>query len=190
MVTLLALLTTWGGAASSDPAPSASPPAPPSLSPTLKNAALHSPVPGGILGGWAGDTGLDVSASFRPVHAIAAGTLDYSEPGHTLWTRGKDTPNSVRIKLDSPIAWKDHRITHVYYTHLSRLETLQREGDEAKKHVEAGEKIGTSGIGNGVPHLHIGLLLDDRVLQDTWDSLLVEGDVRKVFGGYRNGERI
>jgi hypothetical protein len=159
--------------------------------PKLKNQALFSPIPGGFLGGWNGDTGLDVSASFRPVHAIAAGTLDYSESGHTLWTRGKDTPNSVRLKLDTPIPWKkDHKITHVYYTHLSALETVQHEADTEKKHVEGGDKLGVSGIGNGVPHLHIGLLLDGNVEQDSWDTLLVEGDIRKVFGGYKNGERI
>jgi hypothetical protein len=159
-------------------------------SPRLKNPALRSPIPGGILGGWSGDTGLDVSASFRPVHAIASGTLDYSEPGHTRWTGGKDTPNSVRLKLDAPIVWKNRRITHVYYTHLSHLETVQAEGAASPKHVEAGELLGVSGIGNGVPHLHVGLLLDDRVEQDSWDTLLVEGEIRKVFGGYRNGERI
>jgi hypothetical protein len=160
-------------------------------SPTMKNASLHSPIPGGVLGGWAGDTGLDVSAQSLPVHAIAAGTLDYSEPGHTLWRRGKDTPNSVRIKLDRPLPWKDgHAITHVYYTHLSRLESIVHESDEPKKHVEGGERLGVSGIGNGVPHLHIGLLLDGKVDQDSWDTLLVEGEVRKVFGGYKNGERL
>jgi len=159
-------------------------------SPKMKNASLHSPVPGGIVGGWAGDTGLDISAGFRPVFAIAAGTLDYSEPGHTRWTGGKDTPNSVRLELDAPIPWKDHRITHVYYTHLSRLETVQHEGDTTRTHVEAGARLGVSGIGNGVPHLHVGLLLDGKVEQDAWDTLLVESEIRKVFGGYRNGERI
>jgi hypothetical protein len=183
MVTLLALSATTG-------ATGAAPPPAMAAAPKLKNQALFSPIPGGILGGWNGDTGLDVSANFRPVHAIAAGTLEYSESGHTLWKRGKDTPNSVRLKLDAPILWKEHRITHVYYTHLSALETVQREVDPEKKHVEGGDRLGVSGIGNGVPHLHIGLLLDGNVEQDSWDSLLVEGDVRKVFGGYKNGERI
>jgi murein DD-endopeptidase MepM/ murein hydrolase activator NlpD len=178
--TLLALLVFCVGAA--EPADT--------RSPRLKNGALSSPIPGGIVGGWAGDTGLDVAASFRPVHALAAGTLDYSERGHTPWTAGKDTPNSVRIKLDTPIPWKERRVTHVYYTHLSRLETVQREGDTPRKHVEAGERIGVSGIGNGVPHLHLGLLLDDRVEQDAWDTLLVEGEVRKLLGGYKNGDRL
>jgi murein DD-endopeptidase MepM/ murein hydrolase activator NlpD len=157
----------------------------------MKNKELFSPLPGGVVGGWVGDTGLDVSAQFQPVFAIAAGTLDYSEAGHTRWTRGKDTPNSVRIKLDRPIPWKDgHAITHVYYTHLSRLESIVHETDETKKRVDGGERIAVSGIGNGVPHLHIGLLLDGKVEQDAWETLLVEGEIRKVFGGYKNGERL
>lgn len=147
-------------------------------------------MPGGFLGGWKGDTGLDIMGSPSPVFAVAAGTLDYSEPGHTLWTGRRDTPNSIRIELDHPIGFKNHAITHVYYTHLSELETVQHEGASPRKHIEAGERVGTSGIGNGVMHLHIGLLLDGNVEQDSWDTLLVEGDVRGVMGGYRNGEAL
>jgi murein DD-endopeptidase MepM/ murein hydrolase activator NlpD len=145
-------------------------------------------MPGGYLGGWNGDTGLDIAGNRLDVFAIAAGTLDYSEWGHTLWTRGRDTPYSVRLALDEPIAWGERRITHVYYTHLSTVETQQAEGAATRKHVEAGERIGVSGIGNGVPHLHLGLLLDDQVEQDSWTFILREGDIRKVMGGYRNGE--
>jgi murein DD-endopeptidase MepM/ murein hydrolase activator NlpD len=161
------------------------------LSPPLRSGTLQSPMPGGYLGGWAGDTGLDIAGDHLDVYAIAAGTLDYSEWGHTLWTRGKDTAFSVRLALDTPIAWGErgeHRITHVYYTHLSKLETIQAEGAKPRKHVAAGERIGVSGIGNGVPHLHLGLLLDDQVEQDSWTFILREGDIRKVFGGYKNGE--
>jgi murein DD-endopeptidase MepM/ murein hydrolase activator NlpD len=76
----------------------------------------------------------------------------------------------------------------VYYTHLSAVVTDQPESSVVKKHVAAGERIGTSGIGNGVPHLHLGLLLDGQVEQDRWDFILREDVVRKVMGGYRNGE--
>src|SRR6185369_15871977 len=161
---------------------------PESTSPPLRGGKLRSPMPGGYLGGWNGDTGLDIAGNHLPVHAIAAGTLDYSEWGHTLWTRGRDTPYSVRLALDEPIPWGDHRITHVYYTHLSKLETVQAEGSPLRKHVDAGERIGVSGIGNGVPHLHRGLLLDGQVEQDSWTYILREGDIRKVMGSYRNGE--
>ncbi len=68
----------------------------------LRNPLLHSPLPGGFVGGWLGDTGVDISAAFKPVYAMAAGTLDYSESGHTVWKYGHDTPNSVRLALDVP----------------------------------------------------------------------------------------
>lgn len=166
------------------------------LSPRLKNATLASPMPRGWLGGWGGDTGLDIAGDHLEVFALAAGTLDYSEWGHTRWTTGKDTAFSVRLALDVPIVWKgagdrtERRITHVYYTHLSKVDTLQREGSELRKHVVAGERIGISGIGNGTPHLHLGLLLDNQVEQDSWEFILREHEVRKVLGDYKNGTRL
>jgi len=164
--------------------------------PALRSGTLSSPMPGGFLGGWDGDTGLDIAGNHLPVYALAAGTLDYSEWGHTLWKSGKDTPYSVRLALDSPIAFEGRGeaagakryITHVYYTHLSSVETTQAEGSTTRKHVEAGEKIAVSGIGNGVPHLHLGLLLDRQVEQDDWTYILREGEIRKVMGNYKNGE--
>lgn len=163
-------------------------PSPPRTAPELRNPRLRSPMPGGFLGGWQGDTGLDIAGDHLPVYAVAAGTLDYSERGHTLWTRGRDTPFSVRITLDEPIPWGGRKITHVYYTHLSKLATEQPEGAATKKHVEAGEPLGVSGIGNGVPHLHLGFLLDGQVEQDSWTYILREDAIRKVMGGYKNGE--
>ena len=171
-------------------------PGPSALAPRLKNAALASPMPKGWLGGWGGDTGLDIAGDHLEVFALAAGTLDYSEWGHTRWTTGKDTAFSVRLALDEPIVWKsaaegaERRITHVYYTHLSKVDTLQREGSANRKHVAAGERIGVSGIGNGTPHLHLGLLLDNQVEQDSWEFILREHEVRKVLGDYKNGVRL
>lgn len=166
-------------------------PAPPlPLSPQLRNKALFSPLPNGFLGGWGGDTGLDIAADHLPVYALAAGTLDYAEWGHTRWTTGKDTAFSIRLKLDQPIAWGEQKITHVYYTHLSKVETEQKEGAEKRKHVVGGERIGVTGIGNGTPHLHLGLLLDNQVEQDSWTYILREHDIRKVMGGYKNKERL
>lgn len=147
-------------------------------------------MPGGYLGGWAGDTGIDIAGDHLAVHAIADGTLDYSERGHTHWTRGRDTPFSIRLALDTPIPWGpngERRITHVYYTHLSALVTTQPEDAPVHKHVVGGEKIAVSGIGNGTPHLHLGLLLDGQVEQDSWTYILREGEIRQAMGGYRNG---
>ncbi len=163
-----------------------SPPGP--RSPPLRDARFHDPMPGGYIGGWYGDTGLDIAGNHLPVYAIAAGVLDYSERGHTLWMTAPDTPFSVRIALDEPVPWKGRYVTHVYYTHLSSLEVDQPEGAGTRRHVEAGERIGTSGIGNGVPHLHLGLLLDGLVEQDTWEGILREEAIRKLLGGYKNGE--
>jgi len=153
-------------------------------------------MPGGFLGGWGGDTGLDIAGDHLAVFALAAGTLDYAEWGHTRWTTGKDTAFSIRLRLDEPIPWgvdsegHERRVTHVYYTHLSKVETNQPVGNETRKHVEAGERIAVSGIGNGTPHLHFGLLLDDQVEQDSWTYILREHEVRKLLGNYKNGVRL
>jgi murein DD-endopeptidase MepM/ murein hydrolase activator NlpD len=154
----------------------------------LRNPNLRSPMPGGSFGGYYGDTGLDILGRFLPVYAVASGTLEYSERGHTLWTGRGDTPLSIRLRLDEPIPIGRHAVTHVYYTHLSAVVTTQAESSAEKKHVAAGERIATSGIGNGVPHLHLGLLLDDQVEQDSWEFILREDAVRKVMGGYRTGD--
>jgi hypothetical protein len=161
-----------------------------SSSPKLRNTALHSPLPSGVLAGYAGDTGLDIGGLGLSVHAIAAGTLDYSERGHTRWTSGRDTPNSVRLALDQPLAFGSRRVTHVYYTHLGTLVFAQAEGAKERRRVAAGEKLGTSGWGNGVAHLHLGMLCDGHVEQDDWTYILREHEIRRVLGDYRNGERL
>jgi hypothetical protein len=146
-------------------------------------------MPGGVFAGYQADTGLDIAGSPRPVYALAAGTLDYSEPGHTLWTGPADTPNSIRFALDTPIEHKGRKITHVYYSHLSRLENLQHEGETPRRHVAGGELLGYSGVARHSPHLHIGLLLDGEVEQ-YWGTFLRADEIRQVLGGYRNGERL
>jgi murein DD-endopeptidase MepM/ murein hydrolase activator NlpD len=154
----------------------------------LRALQLHNPMPGGIFAGYVGDTGLDLVGSPRPVHAIAAATVDYAEKGHTRWTGPKDSPYCVRLAFDQPIAWKGRKITHAYYAHLSAVAFEQAEGAKKKRHVAAGELLGTSGTARGVPHLHLGLLLDNEVEQDDWTFILREGEVRTVLGGYNNSE--
>ena len=152
----------------------------------LRNG-FFNPMPGGVMAGYQADTGLDIAGSPRPVFALASGTLDYSEPGHTLWTGASDTASCVRFELDAPIPWKGRQITHVYYAHLSKLAHLQPEGTTPRRHVEAGELLGSSGVANHSPHLHIGLLLDGEVEQYRGTFLLAD-EIRKVIGGYRNGD--
>jgi len=146
-------------------------------------------MPGGVFAGYRADTGLDIAGSPRPVYALAAGTLDYSEPGHTLWVGRHDTANTVRLELDVAIPFKGRKITHLWYAHLSMLERVQREGEAPRRHVEAGERLGVSGTANGSPHLHIGMLLDG-VVDQRWGSFLLEDDIRRVLGGYRTGARL
>ncbi len=161
-----------------------------SVPPSLRDARFVDPMPGGVLGGYAGDTGLDIGGRRLPVYAIAAGTLDYAEWGHTRWTGPKDTAYCVRLALDAPIDYRGHRITHVYYAHLSQVAETQPEGARERRHVQAGERLGTSGIANGSWHLHLGLLLDGQVEQDDWTYILTEDQIRAVLGGYRNGQRL
>jgi len=162
----------------------------------LLRSGLSSPMPGGIFAGYVGDTGLDIAGNARPVHAIAAGKVDYSEWGHTRWIGKHDTAFCVRIELDVPIPFKKdskggmHKITHLYYAHLASLERIQKEGAKPRAHVEAGEQLGISGTANGMPHLHLGLLLDSDVEQDSWSTILREGEVREVLGHYKNGEAL
>lgn len=162
----------------------------PVLSPTLRNTKLRSPLPGGVFAGYAGDTGLDIGGSALSVHAIADGTLDYAERGHTRWTSPRDTAMSVRLALDEPIPWGKHKVTHVYYTHMARLDFQKAEGEAKVIRVASGQRLGTSGTANGIPHLHLGLLCDGQVEQDSWEFILRENEVRKLLGGYTNGERL
>src|SRR5579862_6571497 len=60
-------------------------------------SGLFDPMPGGVLAGYRADTGLDIASSPRSVFAVAAGRLDYSELGHTLWVGKGDTQGAIRI---------------------------------------------------------------------------------------------
>lgn len=153
-------------------------------------SGLNNPMPGGQMSGYYGDTGLDISGRYQPVYAVAAGTLDYAERGHTVWRGPRDTDYCVRIELDTPITYRGHQITHMYYAHLSAVEAMQPEFAPVRRHIAAGERIGVSGIANGVMHLHLGLILDRRVDQEYYADVLREWEVRAVLGGYKQNERL
>lgn len=172
------------------PGPSVTPAAVSATFSSKLRSGLHSPMPGGQLSGYYGDTGLDISGRYQPVYAVAAGTLDYSERGHTVWRGPRDTDYCVRITLDQPIAYRGHQITHLYYAHLSAVATLQPEEAPVRRHIAAGEPLGVSGIANGVLHLHLGLILNGRVDQEYYADVLREWEVRSVLGGYQKNERL
>jgi len=158
--------------------------------PKMRDARFSNPMPGGSMAGYFGDTGLDIAGVKLPVYAVGAGTIEYAEWGHTRWRGPHDTAYCVRLKLDAPIAYGDHKITHVYYAHMSEVAFNQAENASEKRHVGAGDSLGTSGIANGSWHLHLGFLLDGQVEQDDWTYILREDAIRQVLGGYKNGEKI
>lgn len=148
---------------------------------------LFNPIPGGVVEGYSDDSGLDITATRLPVYAVADAEVEYSEPGHTPWVDGIDTPNSIRLRLHKPFKFKGRTVTHVWYTHLSKLEFVQSIYQN-RRTVKAGQKIGVSGYGNQVGHLHIGFLLDNKVDQRDGTVLSVS-DVRFAIG-YKIGERL
>jgi murein DD-endopeptidase MepM/ murein hydrolase activator NlpD len=148
-----------------------------------------NPMPGGVTAGYAADTGLDLAGSPRDVYAIASGVLEYAETGHTAWNGPRDSPWAVRLRLDEPIPWGDHRITHVWYAHLSEVTREVALGAEPAVHVRAGTRLGKSGRANGSPHLHLGMLLDGEVDQ-AWGTFLLEDEVRRVLCSQARGRRL
>lgn len=174
----------------SAPAPSEpAEPGPEKQKSSLLPSGFYNPMPGGVFAGYKADTGLDIAGSPRPVYAIAAGSLDYSDAGHTLWTGRGDTPNCIRIRLDVPIPWKGKKVTHLYYAHLSELEYHQAEGSSKRQIIEAGERLGMSGKARGSPHLHLGFLLDGEVEQYS-GTFLLEDEIRELLGGFKNGKSL
>ncbi len=167
------------------PWPSSAPPS------SALPSGLFNPLPGGQLAGYWADTGLDIAANQQPVYAVAASVVEYAEAGHTRWVGRGDSRFTVRLRFDTPIPWQGgHVITHAYYGHLSSLELTVPEGQQPPTHVEAGQKLGVSGRANGSPHLHLGLLLDGQVHQDSWDFILHEADVRAALGAGPTGKRL
>lgn len=177
-------------AAAAGPVPRPSAVRPGAMLPPKLRSGMYSPMPGGQMAGYYGDTGLDISGRFQPVYAVAAGTLDYAERGHTVWRGPRDTDYCVRITLDTPIIYRGRRVTHLYYAHLSAVATPQPEDAKEHRHVAAGERLGVSGIANGVAHLHLGLILDGRIDQEFYADVLREWEVRAVLGGYQKSERL
>ena len=169
-----------------EPARSARPAPAPERSESLPSG-WYNPMPGGVMMGYPADTGLDIAGFRVPVYAVGAGRILYSEGGHTLWEGPHDDQLAVLLELDTPVVHGERSITHVWYAHLSELRYQHAYGLPGP-HVEAGERLGTSGIANGCPHLHLGLLLD-RHIRQRYEHLLRDDEIRAVLG-YRRGQRL
>jgi murein DD-endopeptidase MepM/ murein hydrolase activator NlpD len=150
---------------------------------------LANPMPGGVTAGYRGDTGLDIAGTPRNVYAIASGTIEYAEAGHTLWNGKNDSKYALRIRLDEPIAYRGRMVTHVWYAHLSELAREVHEGSGETVHVAAGVRLGKSGQANGCQHLHLGLLLDSEVEQYS-GTFLAEDEVREVLCAWPASTRL
>ncbi|HYE80375.1 MAG TPA: M23 family metallopeptidase [bacterium] len=117
-------------------------------------------------GAYGTDSGLDILCDVgTPVVAAAAGTIIYSEYGHTPWgttyNKGIDTPYSVLVELDRPLEDRGRKYYYHWYTHLKTLAFDIPDGGEGKR-IKEGTVLGTVGLGNQVPHLHFGILRDRR----------------------------
>ena len=118
--------------------------------------------------GWDGhypaDSGADINVPVgTEVYAIADGQIIYSERGHTPWgtsiNAGIDTPYSVLVKLDAPFIYRGRTYYFYWMTHLSELYINVPDGSTTRP-VKMGDKLGKTGLGNKVPHLHLGLIIN------------------------------
>ena len=118
-------------------------------------------------GGYAADTGLDIiGKTGDPIVAPVSGTLEYAERGHVAQMGQDSDPrkpgiqdqHSFRIKLDKPFTYAGKKVNFAYGTHLAELH--QGVKDKSGIHIKAGTLMGTMGVANKVPHLHLGFVED------------------------------
>ena len=163
---------------------------------TTLNYGLVNPTPNtNILenkGGYAADTGLDIIGKVGdPIVSPVDGILEYAERGHTAQMGQDSDPTkpgiqdqlSFRIRLNKPFIFEGKKVNFVYGTHLATLDTgvANRSGIPIK----AGQRLGTMGVANKVPHLHIGFV-EDRAQTGFLDFK----EVRRLLSGQSsNGEK-
>ncbi|QBQ74896.1 hypothetical protein RW110999_011 [Cyanophage S-RIM4] len=118
-------------------------------------------------GGYASDTGLDIiGKTGDPIVSPVSGTLEYAERGHVAQMGQDSDPtkpgiqdqHSFRIKLDKPFTYAGKKVNFAYGTHLAALHEGVK--DKSGIHIAAGTLMGTMGVANRVPHLHLGLVED------------------------------
>ncbi|MBQ8208651.1 MAG: peptidoglycan DD-metalloendopeptidase family protein [Clostridia bacterium] len=165
-----------------------------------ENADFLVPITGTVQGTGYEHAGVDIHASKgTPVYAVADGTIIYSEFGHTPVYSGYedvDTRYSVKIELNEPLEYNGQTYVNAFYTHLSGLvyEVNQNQPATATSSepysitVEAGDLIGYSGLGRGVPHLHFSFETFDTTDSAGYEHMGTD-DLIKVLG-WSYGESI
>ena len=156
---------------------------------TNLNYGLVNPTPNtNILnnkGGYAADTGLDIIGKVGdPIVSPVDGILEYAERGHTTQMGQDSDPTkpgiqdqlSFRIRLNKPFTFEGKRVNFVYGTHLSTLDTGVANKFDIP--IKAGQRLGTMGVANNVPHLHIGFIKDR-----SQTGFLNFKEVRKLLSG-------
>jgi murein DD-endopeptidase MepM/ murein hydrolase activator NlpD len=116
------------------------------------------------------DSGVDI---YTPVGtsivAAGDGELVYSERGHTKWTTPPDTPNSILLRLKTPLYIGGRTYSFCWYTHLSEIAYQVPDDGQAHTIVKAGNYLGKTGTGNSVNHLHFGLLVNRaQAVESDW----------------------
>lgn len=136
----------------------------------LVETGWTAPLPVGSYrdGSYPSDSGADLHCPRgTDVFAVAPGLLLYSEPGHVESYEGhehEDTRLSILLQLDEPLVHNGVVYPFVWYTHLSVLTHSVRSGAQPKR-VAKGDRLGKTGLGRGVPHLHFGVIHNRRQLR-------------------------
>lgn len=133
------------------------------------------------------DTGADyVMAKGVRIPLLVQSYPIYSEglePGdqrHTPWRPDEvcpdgrmhplDTPGCALFRLERPARLFGRVVTMLAYRHLSALSQHWRDGQAPAVLMPSGALVGLSGIGRGVPHVHVELLWD-RAARGPQDGL-------------------
>ena len=118
-------------------------------------------------GGYAADTGLDIHGNIGdPIVSPVDGVLEYAEEGHTAQanqdsdptTPGFQPQHSFRIRLNKPFSYNGKTVRFIYGTHLATLD--KGVANKSDIPIKKGQRLGTMGQANNVPHLHLGLVGD------------------------------
>ena len=118
-------------------------------------------------GGYAADTGLDIHGNIGdPIVSPVDGVLEYAEEGHTAQanqdsdptTPGFQPQHSFRIRLNKPFSYNGKTVRFIYGTHLATLDKAVANKFDIP--IKKGQRLGTMGQANNVPHLHLGLVGD------------------------------